>query len=157
MTAPTIKEMPRPRTQACRAILRALPDWFGIEAYVESYAHDAEVYPTFGAYDVSGALVGFITVRRDSDEAFEVHVLGVAPEHHGQGIGKVLIARAREHAREMGCHALTVKTLGPSKPDPHYDRTREFYLRCGFQPVDERFDIWPENPFLIMRMSLRER
>jgi len=32
---------------------------------------------------------------------------------------------------------LQVKTLGPSLPDAGYDRTRRFYLRMGFRPLEK--------------------
>ena len=45
---------------------------------------------------------------------------------------------------------LSVKTLGPSRPDAGYAGTRRFYGALGFQPVEELLDLWPGNPCLIM-------
>jgi hypothetical protein len=41
-------------------------------------------------------------------------------------------------------------TLGPSHPDPGYAGTRAFYAAMGFRPVEERHDVWPDNPCLVM-------
>lgn len=49
-----------------------------------------------------------------------------------------------------GVEYLQVKTMGPSRPNPEYDRTRGFYRRVGFRPLEEN-DLWgPRNPCLIM-------
>jgi hypothetical protein len=50
---------------------------------------------------------------------------------------------------------LQVKTLGPTRPDEGYDRTRRFYAQLGFRPLEEIRDLWPENPCLIMVKALR--
>jgi len=47
-----------------------------------------------------------------------------------------------------------VKTLGPSHPDAGYARTRHFYEKCGFLPLEET-DLWgDDNPCLFMVMPL---
>lgn len=65
---------------------------------------------------------------------------------------KFAVAQSRAEHFEL----LEVKTLGPSKPDPFYDRTRAFYLREGFRPVEEFSGIWGENPCLVMVMPLSQ-
>ena len=154
MSSYTIREMPASRAEACKGILRALPEWFGIESYVESYAADAEGYLTIGAYDQAEALVGFVTLRPRSEGVHEIHVMGVLPQHHGRGIGTRLIAEAKAISRKLGYHTLEVRTLGPSKPDPYYEKTRVFYERVGFKIIEELHDVWPDNPCLVMAVSL---
>lgn len=156
MTSCAVKEMPAPRAEACKVILRALPEWFGIESYVESYAADAEIYSTLGAYDQDGALVGFVTLRPRSEDVNEIHVMGVLPEHHGHGIGTRLVAEAKALSQKLGYRTLEVRTLGPSKPDPNYEKTRVFYERRGFKIIAELHDVWPDNPCLVMAVSLIE-
>jgi hypothetical protein len=43
--------------------------------------------------------------------------------------------------REDGTRFLSVKTLGPSRPDENYQRTRLFYDACGFAPLEEFLDL----------------
>jgi GNAT superfamily N-acetyltransferase len=132
------------------AILRALPEWFGIEAAIVDYVRAAEKLPTFVALD-QGETVGFVTLRPTSESAMEIHVMGVCPEHHRRGIGRALIERAEDYARAAGFTLLHVKTLAPSHPDPSYAATRAFYAALGFRPLEELPQVWgPENPCLLM-------
>lgn len=44
-----------------------------------------------------------------------------------------------------------VKTLGESHPDVYYEKTRRFYKKAGFYPLEEIKEIWGEqSPCLIM-------
>jgi hypothetical protein len=46
---------------------------------------------------------------------------------------------------------MQVKTLGPSRLDEHYAKTRAFYEAMGFRPLEEFKQIWDENnPCLVM-------
>jgi hypothetical protein len=48
-----------------------------------------------------------------------------------------------------------VKTLGPSRPDVGYDKTRAFYLAYGFRPLEEFPLLWdPANPALQLVKSV---
>lgn len=154
MSEVSIEEMPSPRREVCEAIMRKLPEWFGIDSYIESYARDAEAYPTYGAYDEEKNLLGFITLRPDEGGVYEIHAMGVVPDCHGRGIGRALVAYARAISIQHGYRLLRVKTLGPSHPDPWYEGTRVFYGKMGFTAIEERLDIWPGNPCQIMEMSL---
>ena len=50
---------------------------------------------------------------------------------------------------------LQVKTLGPSRPDDEYERTRRFYEARGFVALEEMFGVWAEdNPMLILVKAL---
>jgi len=44
---------------------------------------------------------------------------------------------AEEELRAEGVRYLQVKTLGPSRPDDEYERTRRFYEALGFRYVLE--------------------
>ena len=134
----------------CREILYSLPDWFGIEpsnrAYVESLS---ELSGAVGVVD--GRVVGFIALVEHTPRSFEIHVLGVDPKLHRQGVGKALIDWAEVQCNARGARWLHVKTRGPLTPDPLYEKTREFYLGCGFETLFETLDLWgPENSALIM-------
>lgn len=94
--------------------------------------------------------VGFLALTTHNPYTAEIHVMGVLPEWHHQGIGTALVERAEAVARDGGYEYLQVKTLGPSHPDLHYARTRTFYMRRGFRPLEELADLWPGNPCLIM-------
>jgi GNAT superfamily N-acetyltransferase len=155
MSAPILKEIPAPRAALCRAILQALPEWFGIPQYVDRYAEETEILPTLGAYVRGDSLVGFLTTQAHNQYTNEIHCMAVLPEYHRKGIGRALVEEAVKRSYAAGFEFLLVKTLGPSKGDPNYERTREFYLKNGFRPLEELHGVWPENPCLIMVRCLR--
>ena len=135
---------------AAEGILRALPDWFGIEQALVDYVRAADEGPTFIA-ETGGQTIGFVTLKRTSDCAAELHVMAVLPSEQRRGAGRALVEGAAAHARAEGCALLHVKTLAPSDPDPGYAATRAFYSAVGFLPLEELPQIWgPENPCLIM-------
>jgi GNAT superfamily N-acetyltransferase len=102
-----------------------------------------------------GPVVGFVTINPRSDAAAEIHVLGVPATHHGLGLGRALVAHAERIVVARGFEYLQVKTLGPSRPNAAYARTRGFYARMGFRPLEEN-RLWGDaNPCLILVKHLR--
>jgi len=131
-------------------ILRALPDWFGIEQALVDYARAADELPTFVAAR-GQETVGFLTLKPTSAHAIEIHVMAVLPGEHRRGVGRALVERAATYARAGGCALLHVKTLAPSDPDSSYAATRAFYAAVGFLPLEELPQVWgPDNPCLLM-------
>jgi ribosomal protein S18 acetylase RimI-like enzyme len=106
--------------------------------------------PTFAALENS-EILGFLSLNLHNEFNAEIHVMGVGPEHHSQGVGQALIKRAEEYARAQGCRFLTVKTLSPARTSAEYDLTRRFYLKYGFVLLEEFKTLWGEaNPCLLM-------
>jgi GNAT superfamily N-acetyltransferase len=135
---------------ACEPVLRALPDWFGIEEAVVQYLKDLEELPTFLAA-AGDRVVGFLALLPRNEYVTEILVMGVLPDAHRAGVGRSLVQRAEAYARECRAEYLYVKTLGPSHPDSGYARTRAFYVALGFRPLEEFMQIWDENnPCLLM-------
>ncbi len=66
-----------------------------------------------------------------------------------------MLAAAEADLAAEGVRFLQVKTLGESRPDANYARTRQFYLACGFTPLEELTDLWPGNPCLLLVKALR--
>jgi ribosomal protein S18 acetylase RimI-like enzyme len=132
----------------CRAILEALPSWFGIPEAVEDYVSVADRSPTVIAR-VEGRDVGFLTVVQHNEFAAEIYAMGVVPEWHRRGIGTAMLDHVEASLAGSGVEYLQVKTLSASHPDPGYARTRAFYLARGFRPLEEFPDLWnPGNPAL---------
>ncbi|MBN1373369.1 MAG: GNAT family N-acetyltransferase [Anaerolineaceae bacterium] len=135
----------------CEALLRLLPDWFGIEDAIVRYGQEIGDLPTWIARDESGQLMGFLTVKKHSHFSAEIYVMGVRPETHHKGVGRALTLKAEGHLRSEGVEFLQVKTVGPSSNDPFYARTRAFYVAAGFRPLEELKQVWDEaNPCLIL-------
>jgi ribosomal protein S18 acetylase RimI-like enzyme len=140
---------------AVAALLRDLPDWFGIEESNRSYVAAAEVLDNTAA-TLDGQIVGICLVRGHTPAASEIELLAVRSNLHRCGVGRLLLARVEADLRTRGTMLLQVKTRGPSLPSPAYERTRAFYEAMGFVPLEERVDIWgPENPCLISVKVLR--
>jgi ribosomal protein S18 acetylase RimI-like enzyme len=145
------------RASLCEPILRALPEWFGIEEATRQYIRDVEAMPTFLA-TLDGQVVGFLTFRQHSDYAAEIHVMGVHPRAHRRGVGRALMEALEAHLQAQGIEYLQVKTLSPAHPDKNYAKTRAFYHALGFRPLEEFPDLWGEqNPCLQMIKYLSEK
>jgi ribosomal protein S18 acetylase RimI-like enzyme len=136
---------------AVERLLRALPDWFGIEESLQEYVRDAETKPTYLAVaDTTSDVLGALLVTRHNPDSAEIHLLAVDPEYHRRGVGRALVEAVETDLAPDRVRLLHVKTRGPSDPDEHYDRTLAFYLAMGFIPLEELIGFWPGDPCLIL-------
>lgn len=134
---------------AVEPILRALPEWFGIEEATQMYIREAGEHPTLLAVDRErdSLPIGFLTLVEHSVDAAEIYVMGVLPEYHRRGAGKALLEAAEGYLRERGVRFLQVKTLSNKHPDEGYKKTRAFYRAMGFRLLEEFPELWgPANP-----------
>jgi ribosomal protein S18 acetylase RimI-like enzyme len=139
----------------CRRILGTLPSWFGIPASVEDYVAVADRSLTVVA-SREDQDVGFLTLLPHGPSAAEIYVMGVIPEEHRQGIGRMLLAEAEARLATAGVEFLQVKTLSSRKSDEGYDKTRAFYLSRGFRLLEELPAIWgPDNPAVQMIKAIQ--
>lgn len=138
------------RSKECEPILRALPEWFGIETAIVDYLTEIDTSPTFLAVE-NRFLKGFLCIKQHNQFSAEILVMGVNPDSQRLGIGRLLADKAEEWLINIQVEYLQVKTLGPSDHDLYYAKTREFYSAMGFRPLEESAQIWgKENPCLIM-------
>lgn len=149
-----IREMASGSGQTCSRFLAALPHWFGIPDavtdYVEKCEHGATTIASIQEQDV-----GLLNLRIHTAYAAEVWLMAVLPQHHRQGIGRALLEHAERTLIDGGIEYLQVKTLSAAKPDDGYERTRAFYLACGFRPLEEFPTLWGEqNPAVMMVKAL---
>jgi GNAT superfamily N-acetyltransferase len=145
------------RARDCEPILRALPDWFGIEQAIVDYVAAIDGLPTFLAHDgdANSKPVGFMSIKRHSPQCAELYVLGVLASHHRHGVGRALLEKTEAWLAADAVRFLQVKTLSPSRPCIHYDATRRFYQAMGFVDLEELKTLWGErNPCLMMIKSL---
>jgi GNAT superfamily N-acetyltransferase len=138
------------KSQICDSVLRSLPLWFGIESAIIDYIQDVKRMDTWVAY-VDNVAIGFASINKHFSESAEIHVMGIIPEYHRQGLGRQLIEAIEKDLHEKGFKFLTVKTLSESRPNKEYDLTRSFYLKNGFIPLEEFKTLWGEsNPCLFL-------
>ena len=132
----------------CEKILRALPDWFGIEASLIQYVKDANTMPTIIVKD-DDDVVGFLTIKKHFSETAEIHCMGILPQYHRKGIGKLLIQELENNLKNDGFKILQVKTISEESACKFYAQTREFYKSVGFFPLEVFPKLWDEsNPCL---------
>ena len=103
--------------EAAERILRALPGWFGIESALLDYVRAANELPTLVAHlpgpgcagrEVrADEVIGFVTLKETSEDAVELHVMGVLPSWHRRGAGRALVERAAAYARAKATHCCT--------------------------------------------------
>ena len=138
---------PAERSRLAEAVLRDLPEWFGIEEATAGYIEAAAALPTFAVQPDAGLLC----LKQHTPQAAEIYVMGVVREHHRRGIGRALVETAESWCRVRGIRYLHVKTLGPSAESHGYEATRAFYEAVGFVALEELHGLWDEgNPTLIL-------
>ncbi len=127
-----IREITTPddKQRIARLILEALPDWFGIPEAREEYIEKSAAQPFFAAFDGERA-IGFLCLTETGKDTAELYVMGVLKEYHRRGVGKMLFAKAKQRAKELGYSFLQVKTVQMGKYR-EYDVTNRFYLALGF-------------------------
>jgi GNAT superfamily N-acetyltransferase len=134
---------------ALRDILASVPEWFGIPEANQQYVDDAGRLPSYLAV-AGGEVVGVALLAEHFPLSRELHLIAVRRDHHRQGIGHALLAAIEEDLRAAGVRLLEVHTVGPSRADEGYARTREFYLAQGFVPMNELQRIDWSGPTLIL-------
>jgi tellurite methyltransferase len=135
------------------AILRGLPEWFGIEEAIRDYVEAARTLATYAAV-VGDRVVGVCLVRRHNPHAGEITLLAVERDHHRSGVGRALMQAAERDLEASGARFVQVKTLGSSRESAAYAQTRRFYEALGYRPLEELEDLWPGNPCLILVKAL---
>ncbi|MEF8873454.1 MAG: GNAT family N-acetyltransferase [Candidatus Thermoplasmatota archaeon] len=145
---------PDVKSDICKKILEALPKYFGIEEAVKDYTQEVRDMYSVSA-SVGDTPVGFTALKEHNEFTSEVYVLGVLEELQRRGIGKRLMNEVEAETKSQGKKYLTVKTLGPSRLDEGYQKTRAFYRSAGFVPLEEFTTLWNEdNPCLLMVKSI---
>ena len=132
----------------CEAVLRSLPDWFGIEESLLMYAHDSARMPTF-ALAQGTRIVAFLTLKEHFAKAWEVHCVAVHADYRNKGLGRQLFDHIERWLIAQGVTMLQVKTIAPALPNASYALTRGFFARMGYQPLEVFTSLWgPHHPCL---------
>ncbi len=140
-------EDPAARSRIAEAVLRDLPEWFGIEEATQAYIEEAAELPTFAVPPDDA----FLCLKQHTPRAAELYVMGVRKALHRQGLGRALVAAAEAWCRAHAVRYLQVKTLGPSRSSRGYDATRAFYEALGFVALEELHGLWDaDNPTLLL-------
>lgn len=147
---------PDEKTAVTLKIMHSLPAWFSPPENIEKKSVIHRDCPFIAAYDGEDA-VGFLALKIHNEYTAEILNLGVLEQYHRQGIGRCLIEYSERYCKDNGYTYLTVKTLDSSAVYEPYERTRVFYLKRGFIPLEVFMTFWnEENPCLFMAKWLGE-
>jgi len=139
------------KSQFAEEILRSLPEWFGNEKALNEYVEGVASLPFWIALNRDDKCIGFISIKIHYGHTGDIYVLGVLPEYHRKGVGRLLLAQAEEYFRNNNCKYVIVKTLSDIAEYEPYERTRKFYKNVGFEELTTLTEMWDsENPCLIM-------
>ena len=145
---------PQSKSEITETILRSLPDWFGIEEAIQDYVKDVKD-TVFFIYSHQDKSIGFISLKKHFQSSYEVYVMGVKEDYLNKGIGTKLLKAAELYLLKNNVQFLQVKTLSEARPDKYYDKTRNFYLKNSFIPLEEFPRLWDEsNPCLQLIKTL---
>ena len=122
---------PEERAAISAAVLAALPDWFGIPESTMQYVSDSRSQP-FWAAEADGRVIGFLALKKTSPMTAEIAVMGVLPEYHRSGAGRLLADTAQDYARADGCRFMQVKTGLSPAPSRSWKQSAGW---CGAAPA----------------------
>ena len=139
---------------ACDAIMRTLPDFFSYEPGLQDCANAVRTQHGLVA-ESAGAVIGFATWDRRTDEAAEVTWAAVHHGHRHSGAGTAIIEALCNDLRSHGFRLALAMTSASNKDgsEDTYVATRAFWKRRGFDPLIE-LDIWDTNFALLMVRAL---
>ena len=151
-------EQPDEKTIITLKIMHSLPAWFSPPEDIEKKAIIHREYPFIAAYNGDDP-IGFIALKIHNKYTADIYNIGVLEQYHRQGVGRRLLAAAESYCIDNGYQVLTVKTLDSSAEYEPYERTRAFYQKMGFIPLEVFTTFWnEENPCLFLAKWLdRER
>ncbi|MFF8961773.1 GNAT family N-acetyltransferase [Streptomyces globisporus] len=87
--------------------------------------------PTFLAVAPDGSLAGFVSVAYARwNRRLTIEDIEVAPDHRGRGVGRALMSRAEEFARERGAGHIWLEVTNINAPAIHAYHRMGFAL-CG--------------------------
>jgi ribosomal protein S18 acetylase RimI-like enzyme len=138
------------KAQITLEIMNALPDWFSPPEDIIRKSEIHRDYPFFSAFDGKKA-VGFVALKVHNIYTADIFNIGILKEYHRQGIGHQLVDACISYCKRNSYKFLTVKTLDASAIYEPYNRTRSFYQKEGFYPLEVFTTIWDEeNPCLFL-------
>lgn len=120
-------------SKAALDIARKNPHFFNSNG-LKTMEEDFKTGFLLGAYD-GEEMVGFIAFKELNDQAIELSWIAVDPKYQGRGVGTFLVDEGLKSLPKKYLVCET-KTLSEIDPDSQYARTRKFYKKLGFIPLE---------------------
>ena len=105
--------------------------------------------------DDEGGTLGaaYYQPKSAADRVWDLTMIAVQPARQGQGRGAAMLRRVEEDLRARGQRLLLVETSAL----PQYDRTRAFYVKCGYEEEARIRGYWAAGDDLVVfRKALNE-
>ncbi|MGD9979349.1 MAG: GNAT family N-acetyltransferase [Hyphomonadaceae bacterium] len=132
-----------PLSDDVRALVQAL-NAFTFERTPAEYRHHMTVEQMaqpdttlFVARDANGATLGMGALRRHANGVGEVKRMFVRPEARGLGVGRAILARIEELARQESLTRIVLET------GSNFDDAKRVYERGGFETCEPVLDYPP--------------
>jgi len=141
--------------EACSRLAATLPDYFTASG-LKALAGDLALGELYGAF-AGDRLIGFALYKELNPEAVELAWLAVDRGYWSRGAGTQLVKRSLA-ALPRQYRTCQVKTLAAAVADEGYARTRRFYAKLGFIPLEviDPYPGWvPGNPCQLLVRFLR--
>ena len=146
-----IKEVSKKKKQEITLdIMNALTEWFGPKEDIEKKSLIHRDYTFFAVY-YNKKPIGFAALKIHNKFTIDIYNMGILEEYQLKGIGKKLLIEIEKYCKKNNFKYLTVKTLDSSCKYKPYEKTRSFYKKAGFIPLEVFKNFWNEdNPCLFM-------
>jgi GNAT superfamily N-acetyltransferase len=110
------------------------------------HAMEQGIYMAFLAINNTEKIVGILTLGEScavyaGGKFGIIHEFYINPDKRSQGIGKLLLEKAKQKSLYLNWNRLEVG----APPSPAWDRTKDFYLREGFHEIGPRLK-WLAKP-----------
>ncbi|WP_297430097.1 GNAT family N-acetyltransferase [Clostridium sp.] len=136
------------KTSITREVMNSLPKWFSPPEDILKKSVVHRDMPFFAAFDGT-KVIGFVALKVHNEYTVDLYNLGVLEEYHRQGIGHAILMAVESYCKENRYKFITVKTLDASAQYEPYEKTRAFYFKNGFYPLEVFPLFWDEeNPCL---------
>ena len=87
---------------------------------------------------IGGMIVGYMSLSKESDEAYELHNLAILPEWRHMGLGKMLLDHAKKEVGAHGGRKIKIGIIEESKV------LKDWYMANGFVHIGtKKFDHLP--------------
>ena len=125
----------------CRKITVDLPEYFSLPEVNEHYAVGVRSRLNLAAC-IGEEYVGLVSISFPYPENSNIYWIGILPQYHRTGVGKILSYEAFKQAKNKGAKTICVETLSPKGADENRLKTYHFYKSLGFAPL---FNFKPEG------------
>ena len=140
---------------AARSLIQQYANWLGVDLEFQGFSKELAsletMYgPPLGAILLAcldGTYVGCVGLRPLERDIAEMKRMFVVPEHHGKGIGRMLLESFIAKARALDYKAIRLDTV------PRLDAATAMYRRHGFVDITPyRYNPAPDAIFLELKL-----